>query len=41
MIMSVSTFRSGKGAATPVSLVNFCIVSCPWNFPEAGKHIEF
>jgi hypothetical protein len=27
MIMSVSTLRMGSGAATPVSVVNFSIVS--------------
>src|SRR6202795_2401403 len=38
MIMSVSTLIIGRGAATPRSVVNFCIVRCPSG--RSGHDIE-
>src|SRR6185437_7234321 len=34
MIMSVSTFLIGRGAATPRSVVNFCIAITLWERPS-------
>jgi hypothetical protein len=43
MIMSVSTLIIFKGAATPSSTVNFCMVCFSWTgrtFNAAGKALE-